>query len=172
MKKYLFLVFFVLFLSIDSSAQFSWYKSQLETGIGNCGPACVAMAVGWSKGRVVSVQEVRSIIGYRVSDGSTSFAELMFALDSYNVPYTTRTITSRQDLLSVRPNVFIIGVVMKGITNRGYDYSEGHYLLITGVRGRDLIVQDPLGGPDRYYNATEVWKSLRSSQVIVISEGR
>ncbi len=172
MKKNIFLVLFMLIFCINLSAQFSWYKSQLETGIGNCGPACVAMAVGWSKGRVVSVQDVRSVIGYRVSDGSTSLTELMFALDSYNVPYTMRRIASRQDLLSVRPNVFIIGVVMKGITNRGYDYSEGHYLLVTGVRGRDLIIQDPLGGPDRYYNATEVWKSLRSSQVIVISEGR
>jgi hypothetical protein len=167
MRKILMLLLIVLSLS-----GFAWYKTQIGTGIGNCGPASVAMAIDWAYQRnKVSVEEVRSIIGYKTLDGTTSLLELKSALDYHRVKNIGVVVTTLDELKKFvgRRSSFITSIRTGYITNRKYSYNGGHFILVTGVYKDFFIVQDPLGGEDQMYSIKEVWNAMEYKNIILVS---
>ena len=63
-----------------------WFKSQIDTGSGNCGPACAAMIIQ-RDGTDITVEAARDIIGYKIEDGATSISELTYILQQYHIGY-------------------------------------------------------------------------------------
>ena len=128
------------------------------------------MAIGWSTQQDISIAQVRELIGYKIADGSTSFEELLCALNYFGVSASIKKINSLQGLIS--HGVCIIDLEAKGISNRKYDYEGNHYVLITGVEGDYFVVQDPLSGPDQLYDQQEVWDSTAYLFVITVQKLR
>jgi len=141
--------------SLNTHDNTTWYKSQIDTGIGNCGPACAAMLIQRS-GVDITVEMARKLIGYKASDGATNTFELMYILQQYRIKYR---------LLKNLDQYFGYGVVLvvintKYISNRGYSYSGGHYIIITGIINNNYyLVHDPLTGPNKMYKISEVKKA-------------
>lgn len=173
-----------------------WYRTQYGTGIGNCGPAVVSMAVSWSSGESVSVEEIRAEIGYPVADGSTSFSDLTASLERHGVPFAFTPVSAVEDIASIVDRGHIALVLIDsgtiptgdGLFGRYYDDAEGHYIIVKGYSSdaRYVVAYDPMPGdwngnrfryPDgvsmkgknRYYPAADCVKALRTRSVIEIS---
>jgi hypothetical protein len=163
-----------------------WYKTQVGTGIGNCGPASAAMGIKWSTGDEVSVQDVRGFIGYSRPDGSTDFLELCSALRNYGASYELIIVSSLTGLKNLIELDDLIAIVLidtehieydiekdvldpKEIFDRNYDYEVGHYIVLGDVVSNYFVIQDPLPpGENRRYHVEEVWNALRDRRIIVI----
>jgi hypothetical protein len=152
------LLFLLLTINLysDSLLDFPewWYKTQLGTGTGNCGPTSAAMIVERS-GTNITVQRARDIIGYKYKDGGTTIFELISILKHYRVD---SEFIELDDYYGI--GVMIILVEMKYITNRGYSYSEAHYLVVVSKLGDYYIVHDPLSGPNKIYKISEIKRGL------------
>jgi hypothetical protein len=136
-----------------------WYRSQFDTGgIANCGPADVAMAILWARGKDIPVQDIREEIGFPYEDGSTTFPMLAQSLDRHNVHYKVADVAAPKDLVGVmdRGHIAIMlvqtGVIgkvegdpVKDLVGKYYDDDQGHYLVIKGysLDGRYFVVYDP-----------------------------
>jgi ABC-type bacteriocin/lantibiotic exporter with double-glycine peptidase domain len=171
----------IIFLLVASllSAQTAWYRTQLNTGVGNCGPACVAMAVAWINNPSITVQEVRKFIGYKRKDGSTSMEELVRALDYYSVSsniISLASLDSLRDILKIRGVIVIISLTPSVISKatdkvygRPYDYKgTGHFIILEDVDSEYFVVQDPLGNKDRRYLIKEVLAAMKEKRAIII----
>lgn len=170
----------------EENVDTGWYKTQVGTGIGNCGPASVAMGIKWSTGRNISVEDVRRFIGYTRPDGSTDFLELISALRKYGATYDLIRIFSLTGLKSLVEFDDLITIVLintekinrnisgdpldpKGVFDRNYDYKTGHYIILGDVVSNYFVIQDPLPpGSNRRYHVDEVWVALKDERVIVI----
>jgi hypothetical protein len=135
-----------------------WYRTQFGTGIANCGPALVSMAILWARGRDVPVQQVRAEIGYPYDDGATSFDDLKESLRRHGVAFRSPTLSEPQDLQDVldRGHIALVLIQSGGIekvdgdpsTNllgRYYSDDLGHYVLVKGYsldKGY-FVVYDP-----------------------------
>ena len=148
-----------------------WYKSQIGTGYGNCGPAVVAMAIQWSTGQNVTVEYIRTQIGYPISDGATSFNMLADQLKKYNSKvyiHTQKNLEYLVDLVSygdviviVCLNTDTISIAKPGsIFGRTYKENFGHYIILEDVTADYFKVQDPLNNPNRFYKIDEVWAGM------------
>jgi ABC-type bacteriocin/lantibiotic exporter with double-glycine peptidase domain len=146
----------------------NWYKTQIGTGLGNCGPACVAMAVQWSTKINVSVEMMRNIIGQPYPRGATNFDNLTQTLKLYGVSYSIVPVESILDIstLLLNNSLIIAEIQTKYIKNRIYQYDGNHYVVISGEEGGDFIVQDPLGGADQKYSKSDVWNSLMKTIIV------
>jgi hypothetical protein len=136
-----------------------WYRSQFGTGgIANCGPADVAMAILWARGKDVPVQNIRAEIGFPYEDGSTTFPMLAQSLDRHRVRYKVADVAAPKDLIGVlnRGHIAIVlvqtgaiakvdGDPVEDLVGKYYDDDQGHYLLIKGysLDGRYFVVYDP-----------------------------
>lgn len=147
MIKKIFL-YLLLFLSVVVYPQ-DWSKQQLGTGIGNCGPACAAMLVERS-GQHITVEQAREIIGYRQSDGATSFEDLKKILRHYNLSFSSIR------LEDYRVGVMIVLLDMSLIVDKLHDYNGRHYVVIFGIRGRYYRVYDPLVRGEQLYPIDKV----------------
>jgi hypothetical protein len=141
-----------------SREDIDWYRTQYGTGIANCGPALVSMAILWARGKDIPVQQIRAEIGYPNEDGGTSFDDLGGSLGRHGVSYRSPTIASPRDLMNIldRDHVAFVLIqsgdiqMVKGdpsanLIGRYYGDDEGHYVLVKGYSlDRDyLIVYDP-----------------------------
>lgn len=135
-----------------------WYRTQFGTGIANCGPALVSMAISFARGKDVPVQQIRAEIGYPYDDGATSFDDLKVSLHRHGVAFRSPTLSDPRDLedLLDRGHIALVLIQSGGIekvagdpsTNivgRYYDDDLGHYVLIKGYsldKGY-FVVYDP-----------------------------
>ena len=156
-----------------------WYKTQVGTGLGNCGPACVSMSITWATHHDITVQEVRNLIGYSRPDGGTDFNELSYALKYWRVAYDIEVVSSLnglKDLVGREDLIAIVLIQTGGITydeetlfGKNYDLDVGHYIILSEINSNYFVVKDPLpGGSNRRYHAEEVWASLKDRRVILI----
>ena len=135
-----------------------WYRTQYGTGIANCGPALVSMAILWAHGKDIPVQKIRAEIGYPNDDGGTSFDDLGGSLGRHGVSYRSPTLSSARDLSNILDRGHIAFVLIQSgairkvegdptvnLVGRYYDDDEGHYVLVKGYSlDRDyFVVYDP-----------------------------
>lgn len=166
MKSNLFKIL-LLFLTINLYS-LDWYKSQEGTGIGNCGPACVSMAVLWSTGWDIPVSYIRNyIIGYTNWDGSTDIYQLYYAISQY----TICALFEINDLknLTFNENIYIILIDTKYISNKLYDYEGGHYIILYEKIGNYFLVNDPLKNSKNVaYKINEIKEALKNNLLLII----
>lgn len=173
------IIIILLFLSFIVYAQEPWYKDQLGTGLGNCGPACVAMGVEWATKQSVTVRQIRREIGRKIEDGSTNFIELENILKKYGINCQWTYVFSIDQLISLVYNknqLVIICIQIENISmgsyrqqfNRKYNASGGHYIILQDVFGEYFFVQDPIRSPDRYYKMNEVWNPTNGYMEVII----
>jgi hypothetical protein len=135
-----------------------WYRTQFGAGVADCGPALVSMSILWARGKDVSVQDIRTEIGYPFANGATSFADLRVALDRHRVVWRTTPVRAVSDLIAVlkRGHLALMLIRSGGIARvkgdprrdligRYYDYKEGHYVLAKGysIDRSYFVVYDP-----------------------------
>jgi hypothetical protein len=135
-----------------------WYKGQWGTGIANCGPAVVAMAVLWARGQDFPVEAIRDEIGWPYEDGSTSFDDLRASLQRHGVRSGMPTLSTPRTLTDVldRGHIAVVliqtGSISKtqgdpadNLVGRYYDDDEGHYVIVKGysLDRRYFVVYDP-----------------------------
>ncbi|MFH1098041.1 MAG: PEGA domain-containing protein [Candidatus Desantisbacteria bacterium] len=147
----------------DISVSFDWYYQQGGTGDyekHNCGPACVSMAIKFSKKQDISVEDVRKIIGYGSGgSGNTTVGDLKKALanDKWKVKYQiVNGLKGVKDAIA-NGHIVICPLNMGSISyrdtsndpkeNKGryYEYSGGHFVVVKGISndGKWIIVYDP-----------------------------
>jgi len=143
----------------------NWYKTQFDTGHnGNCGPACVSMAILWAKKIDVSIRKIRSFIGFPNPDGGVGFYLLIRMLKKYNIENNYLKISGPEDIFKAidRGSIVIILynrgsiTVQKGDLNfnlygRYYSDKGGHYSIIKGysLNKKYFVVYDPI--PDDWW---------------------
>jgi hypothetical protein len=174
------LALLVLLVPIFCTAQTKWYRTQIGTGVGNCGPACVTMAVAGINNPDITVQEVRKFIGYKRKDGSTSMEELVRALNFYSIDnnmISLESLESLRDILKIRGVIVIVSLVpstvskaLKGdnVYGRPYEYNGSHFIILEDVDSEYFVVQDPLANKDRRYLIKEVLAAMKEKRVIII----
>jgi len=181
MKKLIFTLMFFLIISLPIIADDDneWYRTQVGSGIGNCGPACVSMSIKWSTEYDVTVEAVREFIGYTRKNGGTDFMELASAMRKWEVPYDIKIIVSLSGLKDLidRKNLIAIVLINTGsitynpneIFGKNYEYDGGHYIILSEVVSSYFIVQDPMPhGADRRYHVDEIWAAMKDRRVILI----
>lgn len=173
----LFIIFLIVSFSLCADDNEKWYRTQVGSGIGNCGPACVSMTIAWSTGLDVAVEKVRNYIGYTRIDGATDYLELALALRHWDVPYDIEVVTSLRGLVDLvdREDLIVVvlvdtaGISINATFGKNYDFSGGHYVVLTEVISNYFVVQDPIPpGIDRRYHINEVWDSLRDRRIIIV----
>jgi len=153
-----------------------WYKSQFNTGNpGNCGPTSVAMMVQFSTWRDVSVEEVRSVVGLRRKNGSTTMDELARAMRHYDVTFEDVDwghVSAAQidPLLRMGYKVLVLVDLdeIPARTNLGMGLG-GHYFILSGVEGPTYRVQDPFNGPDVRFNRYLVTRAMVTTRMFLVS---
>ena len=149
--------------SITSEDDVSWYMTQWGTGLGQCGPTCVAMLIQ-RNGPNVTPEMVRAQLKPGPADGATGYDELLEILASYGIYYTWLQGMSEwtgDGVLMVKVNPILI-------PEAPYEYDGGHYILIVGQTETHYIVNDPLiGSPIRYYSKEDV-NAARYRYIILI----
>jgi hypothetical protein len=135
-----------------------WYKTQWGTGYANCGPALVSMAILWSRGQDIPVQNIRQEIGYPYDDGAVSFDNLRDALGRHRIPFSVPQLSGPDGLRKIldRGHIALVliqsGAIQKvrgdpviDLVGRYYDDAEGHYVLVKGytLDKGFFVVYDP-----------------------------
>lgn len=138
-----------------------WYRTQFGTGVGNCGPALVSMAILWARGIDVGVQNICREIGYPRPDGGLSLEDLQRPLTRHGVSIRSAILESDDD--------------------------GGHYILVKGysLDRRYFVVYDPypadweknslryedgvtMIGKNRYYRSTQLMAALKTRKSIEV----
>lgn len=152
-----------------------WYVDQSD-GRGNCGPACAAMAINKISGLNLSSSDTREIIGYKYWDGRTSWDELIFILNRYEIGHYYIRVPTLEKLVSTVSNYHTLAIVLldpNQITDKNYVYDSdaNHYVILDGYNDGHFIVQDPFPGENynNRYRVDQVWKSM-TKDIIVIYE--
>lgn len=178
-KPLILLILFCIIISYTWSDELWWYKTQTGTGLGNCGPACVAMSIYWSTGEDITVREIRDRIGYRLWDGATSFEELLSALIEYGIDAWFEEVNTIDDLIGLvyRYDIIVIALIDAGeidvMDNRYYGkthyYDRGHYVILYDYFADAFQVHDPIiYGQERLYKSDQIWRALRQGRVIIV----
>lgn len=171
MKK----VALILTLALTASALLPaepWFRSQIGTGDGNCGPASVAMVIEWATGKKFTVQQIRKEMGRPWADGSTSIEMLMANLKRHGVHariVTQKSLDQLADLVDGRNALAIICVHTEAIEpakkgsqfGRKYNIPDTlHFVVLNGTFAEYFRVEDPLGSPDRLYKMNQVYAGM------------
>jgi PKD repeat protein len=142
--------------------EFNWYKTQFDTGMyGNCGPACVAIAVHWATGKNITVEKSREEIGLPIKSGALSYHHMMANFDYHRIKSRLTIIDSFDDMKRIidRGSIAIIlfnttyiqpvdGDERLVFVDRFYPDTTGHYVVIKGysLDRKYFIVYDPIPG--------------------------
>lgn len=173
------LALLVLLVPLFCTAQTKWYRTQAGTGLGNCGPAVVAMAIAWTQSSDITVAQVRKEIGYTGKDGGTSFEQLIKILEAHNVDNTLvklQGLAALRDLIElpgvmaiVMLNPSLISKAKDGYYGRTYYFDGQHYIVLEAIESEFFVVQDPMPkSNDRRYLIEEVWAAMKDKRVIII----
>jgi hypothetical protein len=170
-----------IFVTFDVPCQDSRvkWKCQVGTGLGNCGPTCIAMAVSWAKCEDVYPQKIREIMGYKRDDGSTTLEELFNVMLLLDVKCRLKEFTSLELLKFIakdRNKIAIVCLTLKFVDiskgdsfGRNHNYEEGHYIIIEDFIGDYFICQDPMpNGSNRYYLVEQVWMGMKCDNVKIL----
>ncbi len=145
----------------ESEAEFEWYKTQFGTGPGNCGPAVAAMAIYWSTGKDVSIEQVREEIGEPNNSRAVSLDHLKWALDKNGVSSMFREVESILDLRKIidGDRIAILWIHTGWLTEekgdttatrigRYYEDECGHFVVLKGytMDDRYFVTHDPIPG--------------------------
>jgi hypothetical protein len=141
-----------LAFSLQPLEEFDWYKTQIDTGLGNCGPATVAMALGFSKNVDIPVDAVRHITGYDATfGGATNMDQLEDALQYYDISYQRVTVNAPEEIANyLTDNSVVIVPITAGLIpynpdwqlsqeGRHHGYENGHYILLTQYYNRTVV---------------------------------
>jgi hypothetical protein len=135
-----------------------WYKTQYGTGIANCGPALVSMAILWARGVDTAVDQIRQEIGWPYDDGATSYDDLRGALARHGVRFASPFLKANRELYSLLDRGHIAFLLIQSglidrttgnpatnMVGRYYEDDEGHYVIVKGysLDHRYLVVYDP-----------------------------
>lgn len=174
---------------VSNDQDYEWYVDQYTTGTYwevNCGPTSVEMAGRWSNPNFAyTAEDARA--SYRPTGGWWYDADIQGALNQFEIPNTSSTITSSDDLISLLDNgsILLVNPDMSKVTYQKSDASHvgryyqgvtGHYIIVKGYITVDdnrtyFEVYDPwsvevtysngvLKGKNRYYTATSLTDSL------------
>jgi hypothetical protein len=182
-KKTVFILMLIISVVNLNGQNKDWWKGQVGTGPGNCGPACAAMAIKWAKKVDIKVEQIRKIIGYSRPDGATSFDELTVAMLKYGVKSYMKehsTLKDLIDLVSHKKNIVIVCLTLKYVDKsdgnqfgRNHNFDGGHYIVLVDYIGGYFVCQDPMpNGDDRCYLATQIWHGMTSdnTRILVVSK--
>ena len=173
---------------MDYSTSQAYYTSQHNTGSYskfNCGLACVAMAVRYSKHKLIDIEETRANIrGWTILKPRVLGVQLSKNYVSYN--YATPTSFEEFANLIKKPNtILIVNVNMKhipknNIINKPYRTISpwwGHYLVIDKLHTSDAewcCVADPYDNQNpRIYNTFVLFQAMQrhNKSLFVIHKG-
>ena len=186
--KFLLIILIFLFIPYAfysyTDEEEDWYKTQEGTGIGNCGPASVAMGITYQTGIDTSVEEIRRYIGKTHPSGSTSFQHLINTLKHYNISYDIvdlSSVNTVDKILSTENSIVIILIFPNRISKSDpsidekegrlyrFDSESAHYIVLKDTTRQHFIVHDPMpNGDNRMYNKEEIFKSLKTRKGIEI----
>jgi hypothetical protein len=139
---------------------YNWYKTQFATGInGNCGPACVAMAIHWATSNDIPVEKVRAEIGMPYRNGSISYSNMITSFKKHRVRFNLKEDANKDDICRIidRGNIAIVvfhtskisktkGNKIHNMVGRYYEDKVGHYIIMKGytLDKKYFIVYDPI----------------------------
>jgi PKD repeat protein len=139
-----------------------WYKTQFDTGLwGNCGPACVAMAVHWATGEPITVEESREEIGMPYASGALSYANMLDNFTLHGIEAYRQTAPAFEDMSAIIDEGKLIVISFNTttlrpvegdkrtvFTDRYYPDTTGHYIVIKGytLDERFFVAYDPIPG--------------------------
>ncbi len=155
-------IFYVFVSPVESKhsdrSDINWYRTQFNTGTqSNCGPTVAAMGISWATGEYVPVSAVRNELGW-VRDGSTSFDELIKAMEKHKATSRLVRTYAIQDIIDIidRGNIAIVLYKSGGpklnkywendMFGRYYYDDVGHYVVIKGysLDQQYFVVYDPI----------------------------
>lgn len=194
----------VIFINPQNSThncrEIEWYKSQDDTGTAsnnNCGPASVHMAIKWYRNTTANIPTVQDIRDLHPNDGGWWYTyNITDTLYKYKIPWSMRSVSSKQDILDViaRGDIAILCVEMKWMTynrhahyDRFYSYASGHFMVLKGKSNDnnyvicydsnayedhgDYYEDGTCMGRNRYYNATETLDAVTNWWAWLIEVG-
>jgi len=164
----------------------------------NCGPASASMAISWAAGSYFPVSSVRQAIGWRGDGGTSfdELQKVILSQNLKASTQPLRTIQNLQDVID-SGGIAIILFHTDGVKSsrnpatdlfgKYYNDSVGHYVVVKGysLNGEYFVIHDPIPsdwsansfryedeismmGRNRYFLASEVLRSLRRNEMIVV----
>ena len=166
---YIFLCIFLIFqtnivLANNIVVPYEWYRyqgaSDSDDKEHDCGPACVAMAIQFTKDTFVPIRDIRNYIGHT---GATTSEELKDSLQHWGISYNHLSAGAQNviDAVNDRNHIVICPVTMSCFSpgldidsksddpdlhyNRYSSFSGGHFIIVKGISddGNWIIVYDP-----------------------------
>jgi len=151
-----------------------WHYYQLDfAGLGNCGPACVAMVYTYHTGDLIHLKEVQKHIPVRSKDGSSTLQGLSHALKGLEIPneivdlpeVDNKSFYNKDFMFS--EYLYIINIDTKFILNKEYSYEGGHYVVAFDYFDGYYKIADPLHKEDVvWYYGEDLIKALKYDKVI------
>lgn len=123
--SFIILFFFSSFSLFPESNYWHYYQLNFD-GLGNCGPACIAMVYTYHTGNLIHLDKVNKLIVYKGNNGATNMQSLHSALLKLEIP---NEIVSIKDFI-LSDYLYIINIDTKYILNREYSYEGGHYIVL------------------------------------------
>ncbi len=143
-----------------------------DGGHGSCGPASLSMCSCCILGRTPTYQDIVNVWSYLGRDTcgndmtGTSLTELRNAARGWpfglaNVTKSTFTLQQIKDQLAAGRPV-LVHVIAGYLSNRGYSYTGGHYIVARGYDPSNIICNDPgtYAGENKYYSNADMTAAM------------
>lgn len=168
-----------MLLNVAFMKQFFSTTSCPDGGHGSCGPASLSMCCCYVLGRTPVPQDIINVWAYLGRDtcgndsSGTSFSELVSAGKSVFglSKISTGTFTLQQlknEIAAGRP--VLVHVQAGYLSNRGYSYTGGHYIVAIGYDANNIICNDPgtYAGAQKYYSNSDMTSAMAAKSNGVI----
>uniref|UniRef100_A0A7V3N4C3 Peptidase C39-like domain-containing protein n=1 Tax=candidate division CPR3 bacterium TaxID=2268181 RepID=A0A7V3N4C3_UNCC3 len=159
-------------LPVDFLDQFSWGRSEHNL---NCGPASLVMAACYAKGEKPSgekIGQVNKFLGIPPQGAFTNCPQLIKAAKSvFNLKVSQASWNINQIKEEIKKGNPVIAAVTSGyLSNRGYGWTDGHFVVVVGFSDNYLICHDPgtWRGDKKKYDVEEFKKALGAQKNAVI----
>ncbi len=150
----------------------------------NCGQTSVLMVMSFHQGKSPSVAGIQNIDDWL-------YKKYRDPVDQYNGSYTTTAKlaaiakefggfidsykTNGWKLKTLREKIdqgqpVIVAIIAKHLSNRGYDWGGGHFVVVKGYTNSHFIVHDPgtTKGANKYYSNSEFQKAFAAQNGAVV----
>lgn len=174
MRRLILIILFLFIAFLGFSQQDSWHYYQLDYyGLGNCGPACVAMAYTYKSGYFIHIDYINWLIGYnRLKDGATTLYILSNVMNIIGLNHKVVEFNSLKTF-TFEENFYILSINTRYISNKDYEYNDGHYIIIFDHKDGFYKIADPLSKKEFvWYNEKDLERAKRNSYAIAIEKGR